>query len=293
MFMCYNRMRKWLSLAFLLPAFVACEKDIDFRLDQTSPTLVVDATIENGMPPRVVLSNSLDYFGKLSLEKLRSSFVRKARVSISTGPRTYALREDSVRINTIYLYFYTTDSLVGTLTTAYNLRVEHNGQSYSASTTIPAITRRIDSIWWEKVPAFDDSTLARMMIRATDRPGLGDYIRYFTKTNSEPLYPGFNSSYDDQIIDGKTYTVQVDRGVNKNAENNDTSVYFRRGDTAILKLCNIDKTTYEFWRTFEFNYQSVGNPFSSPIKVLGNISNGALGYFGGYAAQYRTLIIPK
>jgi Domain of unknown function (DUF4249) len=132
-----------------------------------------------------------------------------------------------------------------------------------------------------------------MMIRATDRQGLGDYIRYFTKTNSEPFYPGFNSVFDDQIIDGKTYTIQVDRGVNKNANNSDTSLYFRRGDTAVLKLCNIDKATFDFWRTFEFNFQSIGNPFSSPTKVVNNISNGALGYFGGYAAQYRTLVIPK
>jgi hypothetical protein len=43
----------------------------------------------------------------------------------------------------------------------------------------------------------------------------------------------------------------------------------------------------------EYNYQSIGNPFSSPTKVLGNISNGALGYFGGYAAQYVYLIITK
>jgi len=42
-----------------------------------------------------------------------------------------------------------------------------------------------------------------------------------------------------------------------------------------------------------FNLQSVGNPFSSPGKVIGNISNNALGAFCGYAAQYRTLIIPK
>ena len=43
----------------------------------------------------------------------------------------------------------------------------------------------------------------------------------------------------------------------------------------------------------EYSYQSIGNPFSSPTKVLGNISNNALGYFGGYAAQYDTIIIPK
>jgi len=43
----------------------------------------------------------------------------------------------------------------------------------------------------------------------------------------------------------------------------------------------------------EYTYSSVGNPFSSPITVIGNISNGALGYFGGYATQYRSIIIPK
>ena len=43
----------------------------------------------------------------------------------------------------------------------------------------------------------------------------------------------------------------------------------------------------------EFSYQSLGNPFSSPGSVLGNISNDGLGSFCGYAVQYKTLIIPK
>lgn len=132
------------------------------------------------------------------------------------------------------------------------------------------------------------------MARITDPPGYGNYIRYFTKTNQDAFFPGQNSVFDDQIIDGKTYDIQVDKGVNRN-EKLDTGEYgfFKRGDTVTVKFCNIDKATYDFWRTWEFNYQSVGNPFSSPGKVLGNISNGALGSFCGYAAQYKTLIIPK
>jgi hypothetical protein len=43
----------------------------------------------------------------------------------------------------------------------------------------------------------------------------------------------------------------------------------------------------------EFSYQSVGNPFSTPVKVQSNINGDALGYFGGYASQYRTLIVPR
>ena len=63
-------------------------------------------------------------------------------------------------------------------------------------------------------------------------------------------------------------------------------------DTVTLKLSNIDRTTYQFWLTMEFAYQSIGNPFASPNKVIGNISNGALGAFCGYASAYKTLAIP-
>jgi hypothetical protein len=286
-------MRRW---KFFLPALLAlagCEKNIDIELDETTPRLVVEATIENNIRPRVTLTRSLDYFGKITPEMLIGSFVRGAKVVVTEAGRDYTLREDSFRVNNISLFFYTTDSLLGKLNTNYQLRIDAEGKAYSASTQIPNITRQIDSLWWEKAPGFTDTSYVRMMIRATDRPGFGDYVRYFTKTNNEPFYPGFNSVFDDQVIDGKTYTIQVDRGLNKNADNSDTSLYFRRGDTATLKLCNIDRATYDFWRTYEFNFQSIGNPFSSPTKVINNVSNGALGYFGGYAAQYRTLIIPK
>ncbi len=68
--------------------------------------------------------------------------------------------------------------------------------------------------------------------------------------------------------------------------------FFNKGDTITLKFTNIDKSTFDFWRTMEYSYQSIGNPFSSPTRVTGNIK-GALGYFGGYAAQYKTVIVPK
>lgn len=277
-------------LAFFL---VSCEKDIDIELDESIPRLVVDGTIENGKPPMIVLNRSLDYFGKLSSNALFASFVRKADVTIRSNGQTYKLYEDSVKLDSNYLYFYTQPLLIGKLNTRYTLTISIGSEIYSSETTIPAITRAIDSIWWEKVTIEKDSSFARLMMKATDKPGYGDYIRYFTQRNRDPFFPGFNSVFDDQIIDGKTYTVTVDKGINKNLPFEEKDLFFKRGDTATVKLCNIDKATYDFWRTFEFNFRSIGNPFSSPIKVLGNVSGNALGYFGGYAAQYRTFMIPK
>ena len=105
--------------------------------------------------------------------------------------------------------------------------------------------------------------------------------------------PGLNSVFDDQITDGTTYTVSVPKGVNRNLTIDlNTYGFFNLGDSVVVKLANIDKATYDFWRTMEYNYQSIGNPFSTPTEVISNISNDALGYFGGYAAQYKGLLIP-
>ena len=130
------------------------------------------------------------------------------------------------------------------------------------------------------------------MVKATDPPGFGDYIRYYTKINEQPFYNSERSVFDDLFIDGTTYELQVEPGFDRNADDPEKQ-FFNKGDTVIFKLSNIDKTTFDFWRTWEFSIQSIGNPFSTPVKVLGNISNGALGYFGGYASQYHSLIIPQ
>ena len=288
-------MRYLISAFFLF--LVSCEKDINIKLDPSQTKLVVDATIENGQAPVVFLSKSLDFFSKINPEVLASSLVRNARIKIGDGISEVILTEDSIVRNTSKVFFYTTSGSAlffrGKINTKYTITIEVLGEVYTATTTIPEITRRIDSLWWEKIPFAEDTNDVRVMFKGTDRVGFGDYIRYFTKKGQEPFLPGINSVFDDQIVDGSTYTVQIDKGFDKNVEFADSLSNFKRGDTVTIKLCNIDKVTYDFWRTYEFSFQSIGNPFSSPTRILGNISNDALGYFGGYGAQYRTVIIPK
>lgn len=293
-------MKKLFSFLFILLLFFSCEKAVNFNLDESTPKLVVDAVIENNQPPVVVLTKSLDYFSAISPDILANSFVRNAEVYISTGFLTHRLKEYSIRLgNGIEFYYYSSDStnpgvlFKGELNTQYSLRIISQGDEYTSETTIPSITKRIDSLFWKQAPGSNDSNKVVLMVKATDPPGYGDYIRYFTKRNNEPFFPAINSVFDDQIIDGTTYEVEVERGVNRNFGLSEGYSFFDKGDSIIFKLSNINKATFDFWRTMEFSYSSIGNPFSSPTKVLGNISGGALGYFGGYASQFRTIIIPK
>lgn len=280
--------------------FFSCEKAVSFKLDNVTPKLVIEAIIENNQPPTVVLSNSLSYFSSISPDILANSFVHNADVYISNGTLTHQLKEYTVSLGNGYsLYYYSIDSsnlltaFTGELNHSYSLRIVADGKEYTALTTIPGITKHIDSLYWKQAPALEDSNKVSLVVKATDPPGYGDYIRYFTKRNSEPFYPGINSVFDDQIIDGSTYELEVERGWDRNSNPNDRSPYFLKGDTITLKLCNIDKATFDFWRTMEFSYASIGNPFSSPTKIISNINGEGLGYFGGYAAQFKTIIVPQ
>lgn len=278
---------------------VSCERQIDFDLDDVTPKLVIEATIENSEAPVVILTKSQGYFATIDPSILANSFVHDAEIYVSNGTLTHRLKEFAIAAGPYTFYYYSNDpaspgtSFQGAVKTDYALRIVSEGKEYTASTRIPDTTRRIDSFYWKHAPPGDYADKAMMMLKAYDPPGFGDYVRYFTKRNSEPFYPGLNSVYDDQVIDGTAYEVQVERGVLRDGSLEEGYSFFDRGDTVTLKLSNIDKATYDFWRTMEFTYASVGNPFSSPTKVISNIRGGGLGYFGGYASQYRTVIVPQ
>ena len=283
-----------LSIIFLS----SCEKNINFTLHETPNALVVDASIENNKPPVVVLSKSMGYFSQINPIELANSFVHNAEVFVSNGTATQKLKEYHLDSTAGFrVYYYTIDSsnlaagFVGGFNKTYSLKIISEGVTYNSTTTIPILAKKVDSMWWKPRPFETDTTKVNVMVRATDPPGLGNYIRYFTKKNSGPFLPGENSVFDDEVIDGTTYDVPLDPGIDRNNRREGDRV-FHRGDTVTLKFCNIDRATYQFWVSMEFAYQSIGNPFTSPNRVLGNVSDG-LGAFCGYAVFYKTLIIPK
>lgn len=290
-------MKRWNLLAGLV-ILCSCEKDIDFNLKESEPVLTVDAQIENGQPPVVVLTKSFSFYQQLDAGLLSSSFVRNAEVILNNGTVSHRLKEYAVPLALGYAaYYYSTDSanlttaFTGELGKSYTLTILSEGKEYNAVTDIAAAVNFPDSVWFQQAPQNPDSNKRVMYIRATDPPGRGNYVRYFTKKNREPFLPGENV-FDDQVIDGSTYQIQLPQGVNRNDPADEDSSFYAKGDTVTLKFCAINKAAYTFWTTWEFAYQSIGNPFAQPNKVIGNISNGALGVFTGYAAGYRTVIAP-
>ena len=298
-----NRLRYlYYLLAFIIIA--SCERTINLPVKDKPAKLVVDASIENNGAPTVVLSTSLNYFSTITPEELEASFVHKAVITVSDGSKIVQLIESSYADSTGYTFYYykvdysnPSQVLTGKLNTTYTLKIQLPDSSvYTSTTTIPPLRKTCDSLWWKTAPDNPDTTRCVLYGLFTDPPGLGDYVRYFTSVNNSPFYPGYTSAFDDQVTDGTTYTFQIPQGYSKSDTakiSSEDAGFFHRGDSIVFKFCDIDKATFDFWRTWEYAYQSNGNPFSSPTKVIGNISDDALGAFCGYAAQYKPINIPK
>jgi hypothetical protein len=281
-----------------------CERSIVLETSNVEPKLVVEATIENNTLPFVVLSRSLNYFSDLSNDDLSATFEHDAIVTLSDETNTSVLKEYSYTNDSGFTFYYYSsdidqprDAIYGKFGTTYYLSITTSkGEQYSASTTIPLLRKTLDSLWWKPAVALEDTNKVVLFGLFNDPPGLGDYVRYFTATNGNNFFPGYTSAFDDRVVDGTTYTFQIPAGYNPadSIDVNDESFgFFDKGDTVVVKFSNIDKQSFEFWRTWEFSYQSIGNPFSSPISVISNISGGALGSFCGYASQFKKIIIPK
>ena len=198
-------------------------------------------------------------------------------------------------------YFTTgTCSFMGKQRTAYSLDImsppiysgQHDSIHVTSSTTIPT-AMGIDSltIQPDPDPQYTDS-FAAVYLYLTAPDTFGTYIRYLTKVANEPFYPPLGGSvYDEKLILGQTIHLPIERGQAPGATFNlNTDAFFPKGDTVTIKWSNIDGNTFNFFNTLESD--GGNSPFSSPVKIIGNVNNG-LGCFAGYATKYYSIYVPK
>jgi hypothetical protein len=295
----YYHLLAALAIACLL-GFSSCQKEVHLNLASSPPQLVVEGAVETGLPPYVFLTTTISYFAKVDLTTLQNSYVHGANVTVSDGSQTITLREYSLDTAAgAKIYFYTIDTaslsnvMLGKVGSFYKLTINWNGSTYTSTTKIPAV-KGLDTLWFAD-PLFRNSrtpdSAKELYGNYSDPDTPGNYVRYYTKRNSEPFYAG--QLFSDEVVNGKKIgDLALPAGFlqTENAKP-DSLLYFYPGDTVVLKWCEIDKGVYDFWNTWQFANNAIGNPFASPINIQTNISGGALGIWAGYGSVYDTLIM--
>ena len=297
------------KLVYILLLFIlGCTKSIDFQLPDVEQIIVVEATVESGLPPRVVLTNSQGYFDPIDSNILKEIFVHDAVITLNDGSNDYVLQE--IEFNGIYLYTSLEFGAMGQLGKTYSININVNDKNIQASTKIPQ-SLMLDSIWFEKYDAYD--SLGFIGTKFTDPDTLGNCYRWFaqrintykynypppfdnvkgTVKDSRPLAP-IGSSTDDKLFNGLSFEFAFPRGEDGNFEGPDDEGieegFFKTGDTILIKSTTTTYPVYLYVRAMENAAVSNGGIFGSSGNLPYNVQGDGVGIFYGYGVSYDTLI---
>tara|TARA_B100000780_G_C21112819_1_gene449888 strand:+ start:1495 stop:2400 length:906 start_codon:yes stop_codon:yes gene_type:complete len=292
----------------LLISLLGCTKAIDFELPEIEQTIVVEATVESGLPPRVILTNSQGYFEAIDSSILSNIFIHDADIVISDGIESFTLQE--INFNGIYVYTSLDFGAIGQYGKTYSLTIQVNDKSVYSSTSIPQ-PLLIDSLWFDKYVAYD--SLGLIGAKFTDPDTLGNCYRWFaqrinsytynypppfdnvkgTIKDSRPL-PPIGSSTDDKLFNGLSFDFIFPRGEDGLLEgpddNNIEAGFYKIGDTILVKSTTTTYPIYLYVRAMENAAASEGSIFSSPGNLPYNVLGDGIGIFYGYGVSYDTLI---
>lgn len=313
-------MKRTLHIIWILFVLNACVKDISLDLPPYEPKIVVEGRIETGIPPFVLLSNSLDLYAPTSLDDIQNNFITDAEVYVNNGVDTVQLDlictdsldpqlipivaeilgmtpQDLQNIN-ICAYSTVDPNWFGMIGTTYNLEIRWNGESHFSTTEIK-MPLPLDSLFFSERPNLPG--FGFMSATLTDPAGPGDAYRWETRrlnkysdgTDKDPvLLAPFNSAFDDQFFDGITFSFYYDNpgSYEDSTVADQNRGYYAIGDTVVVKWSTIDLGVFEFLRYEDAQIANGGSPFASPINIPTNISNNALGLWAGFSPSYDTVV---
>ncbi len=285
-------------LFFILISFlISCEDDITFEFDGYDEQIVVDGYIEEGEFARVFLTRSRSFFDPIYgdsvlitldgmafyvPELLSELLIVDASVFVTDGVTTDSLKLDIDQFTYPYVV-YKGSKITGQVGKTYDLLIMADGKTLTASTTIlPSVP--IDSLWFEPLNENHDS-MGYIHGIFDDPQESGNYYRIYSKSkgrDSVYVHP-WNSVWHDRNINGKEdVEFAIYHGANDFEDKESISRwYFHIGEAVTVKLCAIDKASYDFWLSFQQNAGGSGNPFVAPAPTLSNI-DGGLGIWSGY-----------
>jgi hypothetical protein len=305
--LCHSLVRQFFIASLFLTALglSSCEKDIDIKLKNNTPLLVVEAYINNEMPQYnyVVLSRSLDYF---SLD-FQGIAVANATVTITEGQRLNdgyvwdtASKVRLIEANLpavpanfrsgVYfdprLVLDSANALKGTPRKSYLLEISEGGNQYSSIATLLQPVQ-LDSIS-SGYGYFDEDDGNKRKLRVTmhykDPDTLNNtqltYYRFSENRNRfgwGGFFRGRAPGFDD-VTNGQYINFTNNRG-------------FFEGDTVTFHLASVTRDVYNFWQSFN-NARNNNGPFATPVTLNSNIiGNNVTGCFSGLSLSSKTIIM--
>ena len=314
-----NKLKKIILLSILLVHLFSCTKEVNIDIPGFKAELVVDGNIETGGHPLILLSKSANVYEESYVTTYIESFVSDAIVSVvvdgdttlleylyltefplSTQARfAEMLRVELEEVQILPVKVYSSKTLLGKAGKTYELLIDYNSKRYTAITTIPEPVPFQSLIWKAEE---NEPNYGLIKAKLADPPNQFDAYKYDSKRintqpNGKPKDGTFRNGngggriFRDRYFDGLT----IDLTFRNPQKPKDSTIadeykrYFKRGDSIVVKLSKLDKSTYDFFRLKREQQESNGNPFATPVNAKTNIKGGGLGIWAGFSPVYDTL----
>lgn len=255
-------------IPFLLLGLFSCQKVIPVKLNPAAQQYVIEAEVNDGPGPYAVsISRTKDFTENNSFEQISG-----ARVIITDVD---AKRADTLKEATPGSY--RTSVITGVPGRTYTLSVLVNGQTFSASSTMPLQPVTIDSLYAAHSLFGGDDIYMVPVFR--DPAGTGNYYRIRQLIGGTEVKGSIVRS--DEALDGQTFRSQMFYDTDKDAGN----PLITKGIVITAILQCINKQVYDYYRTLQ---DATGDNSSTPANPLTNITGGALGVFNTCITRTRT-----
>ena len=273
-------------VSFLLIS--SCSPEADIELPSVEKKLVVDGWIEQGSYTNVILTYNTGYFENLDSASFRDLVARFAKVVVSNGEKSEVLTlyRDS---NYFPPFIYKGNSIKGEVGKTYSLYIEDDeiGIVKASTTILPPV--ELDSIWFNFVE--NNDTMGYIKGKFKDNGSEKNYYRTFTKIGlrNKKYIPTLVSIFNDTYFNGQDFVFSLKKGPESYLKPIE-DIYYRNGDTVVVRVTTIDENSYNFWRSYDEEVINSGNPFAANhSKIESNIENG-LGIWCGYGSRYYLVI---
>ncbi len=258
----------WITGLGALLTAASCQKVIDLKVGDSTPRVFIEGRVTDSLQPwTVVLSKTIPFS-----ESTRLDAVEGAQVIIrdQTAGTVDSLVESTPG------HYVTPVARAGITGHTYTLEAITSEGVFTATSTLPARVS-IDSVRIETA-SFFGQTAAQIFVEFIDPPGIPNYYRFLIWANGKvQRTEARDDRYSDGRLNGRPSIVSYDTDKNIGS-----------GTTIRIDLEGIDEGTYKYFSTLG---NADGNS-AAPANPVGNISGGALGYFGTFAVQELQVVLP-
>lgn len=269
----------------ILMILVSCESYDNY--DKEKANIIVEGWIEDGEFPVVILTHSIPVsHSYVSTDSLSNYLIRWAKVTLYNGADSVVL---TGKYDSGYFppYIYTTSRMKGESGKNYQLTVEYMDYYATAETWIPPqppVTQ------FRVTPCNDSDSLYQIIAQFKDYPHEKNYYQFFTRvgTDKKQFLASYLGSIDDAVLSGNS-EVMVYRG--HQLKSHDYTPYYHINDSVTVKFAQIDKKSYDFWDNYIKVLSLSGNMFLSTYMNVSSNIKGGFGYWCGYGAITKHIVI--